>query len=175
MPLFESSASIHIKADPAQVYATVIQMTRSREWSPECVGGKWITGEPATVGAVFRGEMVRSPDAVAWAPMLRGTFYTESEVVAAEQGRTFRWAVRDRKGRAQQSVWGYDISPDGDGTRLVHHYRMDAPTEGIRGIIAKLTDAEQKKFFTEWGAKVEGDIAVTVQRIKKVIESDEAH
>ncbi|MFF8829508.1 SRPBCC family protein [Streptomyces sp. NPDC015131] len=169
IPLFRSRAEIPLSATAGDVYAVVSDLPRSGEWSPECVGGSWISGEPATVGAVFRGENFREEDVVAWAPVVRGKWITESEVVAAEPGRTFQWAMRDKAGRKQQSVWGFDIEPAPGGCVLVHHFRMDAPTEGIRGITAEMDDTEKERFFTEWGAKVQGDLAATLDRVRAVI------
>ncbi|HMC72468.1 MAG TPA: SRPBCC family protein, partial [Mycobacteriales bacterium] len=107
---------------------------------------------------------------VAWAPVVRGVWTTESEVVTAEPGRTFRWAMRTKAGQAQDSVWGFDIEPADGGCRLVHHFRMGEPTEGIRGITAGMDDAKKRRFFAEWGAKLQSDMRVTVERIKNVVE-----
>ncbi len=171
-PLFRAAADVLVDATPLQVYSVVSDLGRSGDWSEECVGGEWVEGEPATVGAVFRGENHREKDVVAWAPVVRGAWSTRSEVIAAEPGATFSWAIQDSAGRAQESVWTFDIEPDGTGSRLVHHFRMGAATEGIRGITAEM-DAEQKqKFFADWGAKLEKDLAATVKRIKDVIEGE---
>lgn len=169
-PLFELAAEVWVAAPPAVVYAVVSDLPRSGEWSPECVGGAWTTGEPATVGAVFRGENLRSPDVVAWAPVVRGTWFTESEVIAAEPGVTFRWSMRDRSGRKQDSVWAYDIEPAHGGSRLVHRFTMGAATEGIRGITAEMDATERARFFAEWGDKLAADLPRTLARIKDVIE-----
>ncbi|MFI8102772.1 SRPBCC family protein [Streptomyces sp. NPDC086023] len=171
-PLFELSASLHVDAAPEEVYAVVSDLGRSGEWSPECVGGAWISGEPRTVGSVFRGENLRADDVVGWAPVVRGTWFTESEVVAAEPGRTFDWAMRDSAGRRQESVWGFAIAPEGTGSRLTHHFRMGSATEGIKGITAEMSAERRQQFFTEWGAKVEGDLGATLARIKDVVEEN---
>lgn len=79
--------------------------------------------------------------------------------------------MRTEAGRAQDSVWGYTLRPAPGGTSLTHHFRMGGPTEGITGITAGMSDDEKKAFFTEWGAKVRSDMAATVERLKKVVES----
>jgi Polyketide cyclase / dehydrase and lipid transport len=168
--LFLCRADVHVSATPDEVYAVISDLPRSGEWSVECTGGKWISGEPSTVGAVFRGENLRSPEVVAWAPVVRGTWSTESEIVAAEPGKRFRWAMRTKSGQRQDSVWAFDIEPDGEGSVLVHHFRMGTPTEGIRGIVADMDAEAERKFFVEWGAKLELDLAATLLRIKSVIE-----
>lgn len=118
------------------MYATVSDLPRSGEWSVECTGGQWISGTPATVGAVFRGENHRPENVVAWAPVVRGEWTTESEIVEAQPGRVIRWAIRDRAGRRQESVWSFELRAADDGCVLVHRFWMGAPTEGIQGITA---------------------------------------
>ncbi|MEV8511605.1 SRPBCC family protein [Dactylosporangium sp. NPDC051484] len=169
-PLFESRAEIRVAARPADVYAVVSDLPRSGEWSIECTGGRWISGAPGSVGAVFQGENLRSEDIVAWAPVVRGAWTTQAEVVAAEPGRAFRWAMRDSAGNTQDSVWSFEVAPEGDGSTLVHHFRMGRATEGIRKITSEMNSAERERFFAEWGAKVQSDLADTLQRVKVVIE-----
>jgi hypothetical protein len=171
-PLFEVRAEAVIAAPPEAVYATVSDLPRCGEWSQECNGGEWISGAPGTVGAVFRGENFRSPDVVAWAPVVRGTWHTEAEVVTAEPGRRFGWAMRDSAGRAQESVWSYELAAGGeaDSTVLVHSFWMGRATEGIRGITAGMTEAERAEFFSAWAAKLTAEMAATVQRVKGVVE-----
>ncbi|MER5972463.1 SRPBCC family protein [Streptomyces sp. NPDC002055] len=171
-PLFQVSAEAHVTASPNEVYATVSDLPRSGEWSVECTGGQWISGTPATVGAVFRGENHRPEEVVAWAPVVRGDWTTESEIVEAEPGRVIRWAIRDRAGRRQESVWSFEIRPADHGCVLVHQFRMGRPTEGIRGITADMDPAERQRFFSDWTAKLTEDITATVQRIKQVIEKN---
>ncbi|MEV7770879.1 SRPBCC family protein [Kitasatospora sp. NPDC086791] len=169
-PLFDVRARTRIAATPAEVYAVVSDLPRSAEWSPECTGGTWVSGRPGAVGAVFRGENLRARDVVAWAPVVRGVWRTESQVVAAEPGRVFRWAMRDSAGNPQDSVWSYEIAPDGDGCVLVHGLRMGAATEGIRGITAEMDEATRRAFLAEWTEKLAGDLRATVERVKAIVE-----
>ncbi|MGF1431137.1 SRPBCC family protein [Kitasatospora sp. LaBMicrA B282] len=171
-PLFEVRAEIPVAADPAVVYSVISDLPRSGEWSPECQGGEWVVGTPATVGAVFRGENLRAESVVAWAPVVRGSWTTHAEVVAAEPGRTFRWAMQDSGGRAQDSVWGFDVQAAEQGSTLVHHFRMGTATEGIRGITAEMDEAARQKFFAEWGEKLSEDLGKTLARIQSVIEKN---
>ncbi|HTZ45137.1 MAG TPA: SRPBCC family protein [Jatrophihabitans sp.] len=169
--LFDVHVEVTVASTPDQVYALVTDLGRSGEWSEECLGGSWISGEPATVGAVFQGENDRSADVVAWAPVVRGRWSTESEVVTAEPGRVFEWAMRTKTGARQESVWGFEIEPaPGGGSRLVHRFRMGAPTEGIQGITSEMSPAEKEQFFTEWGAKLHHDMAVTAGRLKQILD-----
>ncbi len=168
--LFLVRVSVPVAASPRDVYAVVSDLPRSGEWSTECRGGSWVGGTPATVGAVFRGVNFREEDVVAWAPVVRGEWTTEAEVVAAEPGRRFSWSMRDSKGQKQDSVWTYEVEPFEGGSLLTHHFRMGDPTEGITGITAAMDDVDKQRFFSEWGKKLEGDLAATLDRIKAVIE-----
>ena len=170
MTLFQVRAEVAVAASPDVVYGVVSDLPRSGEWSTECRGGTWVHGTPATAGAVFRGVNVRADDVVAWAPVVRGEWTTEAEVLAAEPGKRFSWAMRDSAGRAQDSVWTYEVEPTATGSVLVHHFRMGRATEGITGITSDMDDVEKQRFFSEWGKKLEGDLADTLDRIKAVIE-----
>jgi hypothetical protein len=169
-PLFKLRSDVYVAAPPAEVYAVVTDLGRSSEWSPECQGGEWVHGEPATVGAVFRGENFRADDVVAWAPVTRGAWTTEAEVVEAEAGHVFRWAMRNTSGGCQSSVWGFVVESSGQGSTLTHDFQMDEPTEGIHHITADMDDDEASRFFADWGAKVQADLAITLERIKEIIE-----
>ncbi|GAA1910911.1 SRPBCC family protein [Streptomyces sodiiphilus] len=170
-PLFELSAEIHVDATPEEVYDVVSDLGRSGEWSPECQGGTWVSGAPRAVGSVFRGENLRSPEVVAWAPLVRGTWYTESRVVAAERGVTFRWMMLSHAQEDQESIWGFDTSlaPQG-GTTLVHHFRMGKATAGIHKITADLDEPGRERFVKEWTEKLVQDLGETLTRIKEVVE-----
>ncbi|MFI9778679.1 SRPBCC family protein [Streptomyces sp. NPDC051956] len=172
-PLFELDARIRVSANPAEIYAVVSDLTRSKEWSPECRGGEWVSGEPSAVGSVFRGENLRSEDVVGWAPLVRGTWYTEARVVAADPGVTFRWMMLTHAREDQESVWGFDVEDAGEGTSwLVHHFRMGKATAGIHKIVADLDEEGRRRFIDDWTAKLEQDLDDTLKRIKDVIETD---
>jgi hypothetical protein len=170
-PLFELRADIRVSATPEQTYAVVSDLARSGEWSPECLGGEWVSGEPATVGAVFRGKNLRADDVVGWAPLVRGVWHTECRVTAAEPGRTFRWMMLSHANEDQESVWGFDLAPAEDGCVLTHHFRMGKATAGIHKIVADLDEAARKRFIVEWTEKLAQDLTDTLKRIKDVIEA----
>lgn len=169
-PLFTVRASIGIAATPDQVYALVSDLPRSGEWSPECLGGEWIGGPPATVGTVFRGKNLRQPEVVGWAPLIRGVWYTECRIVAAEPGETFQWMMLSHALTDQESIWGFDVAEHEGGAVLTHHFHMGRATAGIRQIVAGLTEPERVKFIEEWTQKLTGDLETTVTRIKKIVE-----
>lgn len=170
-PLFDVSASTEIGASPDQVYEVVSDLPRSAEWSPECRGGTWVAGEPRAVGSVFRGENLRSEDVVGWAPLVRGIWYTQARVVAADPGRTFRWMMLSHADEDQESVWGFDVRPASGGEAvLTHHFRMGRATAGIHKITQDLDESDRKRFVEEWTTKLEQDLDSTLSRIREVVE-----
>ncbi|OLZ59177.1 polyketide cyclase [Streptomyces sp. IMTB 2501] len=169
-PLFQVRGELHIDATPMEIYSVISDLSRTSEWSRECKRIEWVSGEPATVGAVFRSENFRKDEVVAWAPVPRGTWMTRSEVVAADPGRTFAWQMYNSDGVREDSVWTYDITADGGGSTLVHRFRMNRPTKGILRIVSGLDEAERQSFYADWAVKLEGDILATLGRIKAVVE-----
>ncbi|MGJ5694325.1 SRPBCC family protein, partial [Streptomyces pratensis] len=67
-------------------------------------------------------------------------------------------------------VWGFDVEEDGEGSVLTHHFRMGTATEGVVGITAEMDENGKRRFFAEWGEKIDGDLAATLRRIKDLIE-----
>ena len=169
-PLFQLRAEAHVAAAPDESYALVSDMLRSAEWSLECCGGEWVSGEPATVGAVFRGENFRADSVVAWAPVPRGVWYTHTEVIAAEPGRTFQWETLNTSGVKEGSVWGFDIEAADGGCLLVHHYQMAKATAGIHRIVAGLGEDDKQRFVADWSTKLQQNIEDTLKRVKDLME-----
>jgi hypothetical protein len=173
--IFEVRAETVIAATPDAVYATVSDLTRAGEWSDECKGGEWVEGAPGAVGSIFRGDNERGADVIAWAPVIRGPWTTESKVIEAERGRVFRWSILNRERKVQDSIWSFEITPQADGTsRLVHHFRLAKLTEGLAKIVSDLDESGKKRFVTEWNDKLAGDVSATVDRIKVIIEKEAA-
>lgn len=55
-PPQKGEASVSVDATPAEVYAVISDVTRTPEWSPECVACEWTGGAASPeVGATFRG------------------------------------------------------------------------------------------------------------------------
>jgi hypothetical protein len=114
----DGSVDTFIGAPPHVVYAAVADVTKTGERSPECHAAEWLPGsEPGTVGARFRGKNRKG--------LIRWT--RVCEVVDAEPGRTFAFrTVPERVDitRRDSTKWGYDLEPEGDGTRVTHRYEV---------------------------------------------------
>ncbi|MFD6619742.1 SRPBCC family protein [Streptomyces albidoflavus] len=164
-------SQIFVAASPQRVYDTVSDLPRSGEWSTECQGGTWVSGEPSTVGAIFEGKNVRGTEPVSWAPVIRGQWTTRAEVVEAVPAVAFRWVILTEAGARQESTWSFEIEPARGGSLLTHHYRLGKLTEGLAKIFRSgLDQAGRERFVKEWNAKLSGDVERTVARIKEVIE-----
>jgi uncharacterized protein YndB with AHSA1/START domain len=98
------SVTVTMAAPPGLVYDMVADVTRMGEWSPECYACRWVgrRHEPV-VGARFVGFNRRG-----WA-----RWFTTNSVERAERGRSFVF-----RGRETGVRWGYELAPDGDGTRV---------------------------------------------------------
>ncbi|MDP1794043.1 MAG: SRPBCC family protein [Acidimicrobiales bacterium] len=103
------TSAIQIAASPAVVYALIADVTRTGEWSPECVRCRWIGGATtAAAGARYRGASRNG-----WR-----RWSTTSTISVARPGAELVWDVT-YLGRPV-ARWGYRLSElDGGGTLLV--------------------------------------------------------
>lgn len=114
----DGSVSVHIDADPHQVYARVSDVSRIGERDPECRAAQWLPGAPpGSVGARFRGHN-RSGRLVRWA--------RTCEVTEAAPGRSFvfRTVPELDPTRRDSTTWGYHLEPEVGGTRITHWYEI---------------------------------------------------
>ncbi len=120
-----------IEAPAGVLYALVSDVTRTGEWSPENVGGRWLDGAAGpVVGARFRGANRRG-----WR-----RWSTTCTVVVAEPGRTFAFDVRVAGIRT--SRWSYAFLPAGDRTEVTESWSDHRPSwlAGVAGAIMGISD-----------------------------------
>ena len=100
----ELRAETVIDAAPETVWATLTDLRRMPEWSPELV--RMIPLKPGglRVGQLYVGLNRRM--AVVWP--------TRSVVAILDPGRTLAWDTRSSGAR-----WIYELSPEGSGTKVV--------------------------------------------------------
>jgi hypothetical protein len=105
MALPEVQAEERIDAPAEALYELISDITRTGEWSPENVGGRWLgTATGPAVGARFRGSNRRG----------FRRWSTTCTVVAADPGRRFAFDVAFAG--IPVARWSYGFAPDGDGT-----------------------------------------------------------
>jgi len=153
MALPEVKVEEHIAVPPDALYAMVSDITRTGEWSPENLGGRWVGKKIGpSVGARFRGSNRRG----------FRRWSTTCTVVAAETGRRFAFDVA--VAGITVARWSYEFVPDGTGTLVTEIWTdrrprwlataagpimgitdMRAHTENnMRATLAKLRDVATK-------------------------------
>lgn len=153
--------SVFVDATPEQVYDVVSDVTRTGEWSVFTRACEWDEGSldadgRPVVGASFTGHNSRPGR----------DWDTRSEVVVADRGRQFAWAVNGGLVR-----WGYEMAPEGPasgtrGTRLTQ--RWEFTPEGREFIRGK---------FGEDGVALRVEdarsgIPTTLERVRRVVEAE---
>lgn len=111
-----AAVTLHIEAEPREVWDLVSDITRMGEYSPEVFEAEWLGGATGpAVGARYRGHVKRNE---------RGpTYWTECKVTECVPGEVFEFAVvmRDRP----VNTWRYEFRPaEGGGTDATESFRM---------------------------------------------------
>jgi hypothetical protein len=145
-------AQVHVDASPETVYGVVTDVTRMGEWSPETIKCEWIDGATrAVVGARFKGTNKRG--FVKWS--------TKPVVIAADPGREFAFDV------GADTRWTYRLDADGSGTKVTESFEM------LRDVPWFYAFAERWLMrITDRKADLERGMAATLERVKRVVESD---
>ena len=106
------SASVVINRDPQTVFAAVSDITRTGEFSPECVSGRWVGGATGpAVGAKFEGD-----NELKVAGMTLKKWTTTSEVTACVPGEVFEFIAEG------YTTWRYQLEPVSGGTKLTESF-----------------------------------------------------
>lgn len=149
----QESVTIHMEAQPKEVWDLVSDVTRIGRYSPETFEAEWLDGAggPA-VGARFRGHVKRNG--------IGPVYWTTCTVRECEPGRTFTFGVGP--GDKPLSVWGYEMEPAGGGTDVTETFRL-ADTGLLRLYWALLGWAR--------GRTNRNDMRTTLERIKAEVEA----
>ena len=118
--------SIDISAPPHRVWDLVADIRRH----PEFAGPKSITKVVDFDGPVAVGNRW-----VAHEKFGPQKFDAPSEITAVDEGTRLEWVsyppMKDgNRGKGGTVVWGYELGPSGDGTRLEHHMTVLEPRKG---------------------------------------------
>lgn len=151
--------STFVEASPEQIYPLISDITRFGEWSPECTGGEWLTGTPGEVGSRFRGD--NSNGERDWS--------SECEVVDAEPGKRFAFGVLTGSDRTDNSVWSFEVEPEGSGSRLTQRYALRELTGPIKEFLDQQEDGGAQFIATRTEA-LRGALRQTVEGVKKTAE-----
>ena len=147
------SGSIVVAASPEELYDLVSDVTRTGEWSPICTACWWDEGASARVGDWFTGRNVTPAR----------TWETRSQVVAADRGREFAFAVGGSFAR-----WGFTFTPVDGGTRLTESWEF--LPDGLALFAERYGDDAEAQIADRTRAAHEG-IPATLAAIKRIAES----
>ena len=147
------SASVVVARSPEALYDMISDVTRTGEWSPVCKACWWDDGDGPRPGAWFTGRN----------ELPERTWETRSQVVAADRGREFAFAVGGSWVR-----WGYTFTPADGGTELTESW------EFLPGGIARFHDRYGDDAPAQIADRTEAahkGIPLTLAAIKKIAES----
>ncbi|MEX5720482.1 SRPBCC family protein [Geodermatophilus maliterrae] len=147
------SDSVVVAAPPEELYDLVSDVARTGEWSPVCVAAWWDEGATGRVGDWFTGRNVTP----------QRTWETRSQVVAADRGREFAWAVGGSRAR-----WGYTLEPADGGTRLTESWEF--LPDGLALMAERYGADAQQEVELRTRAAHEG-IPATLAAIRRIAES----
>ena len=147
------SESIVVARSPEDLYDMVSDVTRMGEWSPVCKACWWDDGDRASVGAMFTGRN-ETPEQ---------TWETRSQVVVADRGREFAFAVQPSGTR-----WGYTFDAVGDGTRITESWEF--PPSAFEFFQQRFGDDTDAQVADRQQAARRG-IPATLTAIKEAAES----
>lgn len=164
---------VTIDAPADQVYDMVSDITRMGEWSPECFGGRWISGVPGGKGARFHG-FNREGEA-AWT--------SECEVLTAVPSREFGFTVLAfcpgqpdedtawvRGSKPGDMTWTFAVKESGSGSVLtqVHTMRLVGPF--YRLILEEVEEDKRLEHVQNRKKHLRHSMEATLAKIKAVSE-----
>jgi hypothetical protein len=155
MDTVRHSGSIVVNRSPEEVYELISDVTNMGAWSPVCKACWWDEGDGPRVGAMFTGRN----------EVPERTWETRSEIVAADPGKEFAWAVAEPPTRAR---WGYTFKPVEGGTELTETWEL--PPEGQALFNERFKDTGSEE-IAKRAAAAERGIPETLANIKRAAES----
>jgi uncharacterized protein YndB with AHSA1/START domain len=148
----ELRAEAVVGAPPETVWALLTDFSRMPEWSPELVRMLPLKPGGLRVGQWYLG--INRRKFVVWP--------TRSVVAAVEPGRRLVWDTR-----SSGAQWIWELSPDGEGTRVVHRRPVPRGTTLASKVMAPLLLGGNDEHADE----LEQGMATTVARLKAAAEA----
>ena len=147
-------ASVVIHADRERLWSMVSDVTRVGEWSAETDRAEWLDGATGpAVGSRFKGYNRRG----------RSRWSTVCEVIEADPGRTFAFAVG---GAAKpETIWRYRFERSDDGVQVTETFQLVKRLTFLSRLVTRLTIGVKDR-----EADLEAGIRLTLGRLKQVAE-----
>ena len=124
--------SVEISAPPEVVWDLITDIPRHAEFAGPKSITKVIDFEgPVAVGSRWVAHEKFGPQ----------KFDAPSEITVVDQGRRLEWVSfppmkEDSRGKGGRVIWGYELSPATDGTRLEHYMTVLEPRKGAASLKA---------------------------------------
>jgi hypothetical protein len=148
-----NAVEITIGATPARLYELIADIERMGEWSPECIGCRWVGGaQCAEAGARYRGTSQNG----------RRRWTTLSSIVEARPGHVLAWDVSYFGCRVAR--WRYEFAEVSGGT-LLREIVEDRRGRLLRFVSPMITGSRDR------GSRNESTMHVTLERLKAAAES----
>ena len=148
------SSSIEIDASPNEVYALLSDVTRTGDWSPECVSCRWLDG----AAAAGEGVRYRGSSRNGWR-----RWSTTSTIRVAHPGEELTWDV-SYLGRPV-ARWTYALAQlEGGRTRLTES--VDDQRERWLQVVSPWITGSRDR-----ASRNADTIGTTLERVKSIAES----
>lgn len=153
--------SIRIAAPPEVVWKLITDIPRHTEFAgPNSITKGIDFDGPVAVGARWIAHEQSGPR----------KFDAPSEITAVDEGSKLEWASfppanEEDRGNGGRVIWGYELTPAGDGTRLEHYAAVLEPRKGAVKIKAMLR-------VMRIPAKMLADIRTTIENIRSAAEQE---
>jgi uncharacterized protein YndB with AHSA1/START domain len=141
-----------IAASPAQVWAVLSDLDRMPEMSPELV-----RMVPLKRGGLREGQAYLGINKRRWV-----LWPTRSVVVTVDPEQALAWDTRSSGAR-----WIYELTPDGDGTRVVHRRPVPSGLTLIANLFARVALGGIEGHADE----LEAGMGQTLARLKAAVEA----
>ena len=152
----DGSATVSMAAPAEAIWNLIADVRNTGRFSPETFEAEWLDGATGpTLGARFRGHVRRNE--------IGPVYWTTCRVTACEPGREFGFEVL--VGDTPVNNWHYRLRPVDGGTDVTESFRI--------------SDSAFTKLYSVLGGQLRRrrnirDMRKTLERIKAVVESDEA-
>ncbi|MCP2283506.1 Polyketide cyclase / dehydrase and lipid transport [Promicromonospora umidemergens] len=148
-----AEVTVHMDADPSEVWDLLSDVTRVGELSPETFEAEWTDGATGpAVGAHFRGHVRRNG--------VGPVYWTQCKVTHCEQGRDFGFTVY--MGGRRLNNWRYRMVPADGGCDVTESFELEQ--RGVSRVYWALAGWHRRR------ANVRG-MRQTLERARAVVEA----
>ncbi|RCW37659.1 polyketide cyclase/dehydrase/lipid transport protein [Halopolyspora algeriensis] len=172
---WELAESIAIDSAAETVYSMISDIARMGEWSPECVGGAWVSGTAGEVGSHFHGY--NRDGGAEWT--------SESKVIEAKRPHRFGFSVLSfRAGgpdggaewmsgsKVGDMTWSFEVEENGAGCVLTQRHVMRTVSPFYRAMLEGMDEDQRSVQLGQRKEQLRGAMKTTLARIKDKAEQN---